>query len=186
MWHSNGIVEMLYWDDNLRFLWECIHSTITKTTTPRWFEIRTKPVFEDTQKIIDLTKMPRPRQVINKACVLHAPTWSVVWYSKTLILDDLTHVPLEKNDRHFPSDILKFVFVNEKFCISIINDDAAMVQVMAWRRTGGSHYLNQCWPSSQTHICDTRGKWVPWNWNRKHASNLHAQMPATEIYRCKG
>ena len=23
-----------------------------------------------------------------------------------------------------------------------------------------SHYLNQCWPSSPTHICGTRGRWV--------------------------
>ena len=23
-----------------------------------------------------------------------------------------------------------------------------------------SHYLNQCWPSSLTHICGARGKWV--------------------------
>ena len=23
-----------------------------------------------------------------------------------------------------------------------------------------SHYLNQCWPSSLTHICSTRGRWV--------------------------
>ena len=31
---------------------------------------------------LDLTKISCPRQVINKACVLHAPTWSMVWYSK--------------------------------------------------------------------------------------------------------
>ena len=23
-----------------------------------------------------------------------------------------------------------------------------------------SHYLNQCWPSSPTHICGTRGRWI--------------------------
>ena len=23
-----------------------------------------------------------------------------------------------------------------------------------------SHYLNQCWPNSWTHICNTRGRWV--------------------------
>ena len=23
-----------------------------------------------------------------------------------------------------------------------------------------SHYLNQCWPDSLTHICDTRGRWI--------------------------
>ena len=25
-----------------------------------------------------------------------------------------------------------------------------------------SHYLKHCWPSSLTHICGTRGRWVKW------------------------
>ena len=25
-----------------------------------------------------------------------------------------------------------------------------------------SHYLKHCWPSSLTHICRTRGRWVKW------------------------
>ena len=33
--------------------------------------------------------------------------------------------------------------------------------MMAWRRIGDKpYYLNQCWPSSLTHICGTRGIWV--------------------------
>ena len=47
----------------------------------------------------------------------------------------------------FADDISKCIFVNEKFCISIrislrfvpkgpIDNKAALVQVMAWRRTG--------------------------------------------------
>ena len=35
-----------------------------------------------------------------------------------------------------------------------------IIQVMAWRRIGTSHYLVQCWPSSLTSICGTRGRWV--------------------------
>ena len=27
-----------------------------------------------------------------------------------------------------------------------------------------SHYLNQCWPNSTTHICSTREKWVKHHW----------------------
>ena len=26
----------------------------------------------------------------------------------------------------------------------------------------GSNHLKQCWPSSQTYICSTRGRWVDW------------------------
>ena len=27
-----------------------------------------------------------------------------------------------------------------------------------------SHYMNQCWPSSVTHVCGTRGRWVKERW----------------------
>ena len=61
-----------------------------------------------------------------------------------------THVNsflLVQNGRNFTDDIFRCIFVNEKFCISIrislkfvpkgpINNKSALVQVMAWRRTG--------------------------------------------------
>ena len=33
-----------------------------------------------------------------------------------------------------------------------------------------SHYLNQCWPDSLTHICGTRGRWVNWLVSQPHVS----------------
>ena len=75
-------------------------------------------------------------------------------------------------------NIFKCIFMNEKFCILIqiplfvpkgaINNNPALVQIMALHRTGDkpfaeqatSHYLRQCWPSSLMHICGTRGRWV--------------------------
>ena len=56
--------------------------------------------------------------------------------------------PLDKMAAIFSDDIFKCIFLNEKFCISIrislkfvlsslINNTSALVQVMAWRRTGG-------------------------------------------------
>ena len=52
-----------------------------------------------------------------------------------------------QNGRHFADDIFRCIFVNERFCISIqislkfdprglIDNKPALVQVMAWRRTG--------------------------------------------------
>ena len=52
-----------------------------------------------------------------------------------------------KNDRHFTDDILKCIFMNEKFCILIlispkfvlkgpVNNTPALVHMMAWRRSG--------------------------------------------------
>ena len=56
-------------------------------------------------------------------------------------------IPPWKNGCHFADDILKCIFINEKFCILIkisfkfvprvlIDNKVALVQVMAWRRTG--------------------------------------------------
>ena len=53
-----------------------------------------------------------------------------------------------QNGPHFTDDIFKCMFVNEKFCILIkdslkfvpkgpINNNTALIQVVAWRRTGG-------------------------------------------------
>ena len=39
-------------------------------------------------------------------------------------------------------------------------DKSALVQVMAWCRQATSHYLNQRWPRSLTHICGTKRRWV--------------------------
>ena len=55
--------------------------------------------------------------------------------------------PPGQNGRHFPDDIFKCIFMNEKFCILIrislkfvpkglINNIPALVQIMAWRRLG--------------------------------------------------
>ena len=57
--------------------------------------------------------------------------------------------PLEQNGRHFADDVFKYIFVNEKFCIvsqislefvpcGPIVKNSALVQVMAWRRTGNN------------------------------------------------
>ena len=43
---------------------------------------------------------------------------------------------------------------------SLIDNKTTLVQVMADAEQKTSHYLNQCWPSSLTHICGTRGIWV--------------------------
>ena len=81
----------------------------------------------------------------------------------------LTHLPLEKMAVILADDNFKCIFLNENDRIPIrislkfvprspTDNEPALVQVMAWRRTGD--YLNQCWPDSLTHICGTRERWV--------------------------
>ena len=58
----------------------------------------------------------------------------------------LNSSPPGQNGRHFADDVVKCIFLNEKFCILIqmslkfvplgpIDNKAALVQVIAWRRT---------------------------------------------------
>ena len=73
--------------------------------------------------------------------------------------------------RHFPDDILKSFFLNEKGWISIkislkvvprcpINNIPALVQIMAWRRPGDKPLSEAMVVRLLTHICATRLQWV--------------------------
>ena len=79
---------------------------------------------------------------------------------------DLTHLPLNKMATILADDILKCTFLNENDRIPIqislmfvprspIDNTAALVHVMAWRRIGDKPL-----PESMTHICGTGGTWV--------------------------
>ena len=75
------------------------------------------------------------------------------------------------NGHHFADDKVKRIFLNENIRTSInmslkfvpkgkINNKSALVEVMAWRRTGDKPLSEPMLPSSQTHICGTRGRWI--------------------------
>ena len=79
-----------------------------------------------------------------------------------------------QNERHFADDIFKCIFVNENVWISIIislkfvpkgpiNNTAALVQIMAWRRPDAKPLSEAMMANLPTHICVTRPKWVN-NW----------------------
>ena len=76
--------------------------------------------------------------------------------------------PSGQNGPHLAGDIFRCIFVNEKFCNSImisleiaakgpIDNNPALIQIMDWRRIRHSHELNHCWPDSLTHIRGTGG-----------------------------
>ena len=76
-----------------------------------------------------------------------------------------------QNGRHFPDDMFKCIFLNENTSISInislkfvpdgrINNIPALVQIMAWRRTGDKPLSEPMMVSLPTHICVTRPQWV--------------------------
>ena len=76
-----------------------------------------------------------------------------------------------QNGRHFPDDILKGILLNENVWISIkislkfvpkdpINYNPALVQIMAWHRTGDKPLSELMMVRLPTHICVTRTQWV--------------------------
>ena len=92
---------------------------------------------------------------------------SVLW---TLFYNINTLRP-RQNDRHFPDDIFKCIFLNEdvwialkislKFVLKVrINNIPALVQIMAWRRPGDKPLSETMMVSLPTHICVTRPQWV--------------------------
>ena len=65
--------------------------------------------------------------------------------------------PPEQNGRHFPDDIFKCIFMNGKFHRSLI-PRVQLIKIQHWFKEATNHYLNQNWPSSPMHICDTKGE----------------------------
>ena len=79
-----------------------------------------------------------------------------------------------QNARRFADDTFKRIFLNENARISIkislkfvpkgsINNNPALVQIMAWRRSGDKPLSEPMMVSLLTHICGTRPQWVKWN-----------------------
>ena len=76
-----------------------------------------------------------------------------------------------QNGRHFIDGIFKCIFRDEKILISTnislnfvskrqINNIPALVQIMAWRRSGDKPFSEPMMVSLLTHICVTRPQWV--------------------------
>ena len=76
-----------------------------------------------------------------------------------------------QNGRRFADDTLKRIFLNENVRIWIkislkfvpkgpINNNPALVQIMAWRRSGDKPLSEPMLVGSLTHICVTRPQWV--------------------------
>ena len=84
---------------------------------------------------------------------------------------DINTLRPRHNGRHFADDIFKRIFLNEDILILIkislkfvpkgsINNIAALVQIMAWRRPGDKPLSEAMMVNLPTHICITRPQWV--------------------------
>ena len=107
-----------------------------------------------------------------------------------------------QDGRHFPEDIFKRIFLNENVSISIkislkfvpkglINNIPALVQIMAWRRSGDKPLSEAMMVSLLTHICVARPQWVKWSYvlpqdlvkSRSHEIGCHNDCIALKFDR---
>ena len=86
-------------------------------------------------------------------------------------LDTFNTLRPRQNGRHFANDIFKCIFLNKIVSIAIeislkfvpkgpINNIPALVQIMAWRRSGDKPLSEPMMVSLLTHICVARPQWV--------------------------
>ena len=114
------------------------------------------------------------------------------WYiSSVSVIDDnrlcefrvLNTLRPRQNGRHFPDDIFKCIFLNENVWISIeislkfvskglVNTIPALVQIMAWRRTGDKPLSEPMMVSLPAHICVIRPQWVKQSNNKTRCNDI--------------
>ena len=98
--------------------------------------------------------------------------WHHHWLHYMTLLNTLRP---RHNGRHFADDTFKCIFLNENVRISIkislkfvpkgpINNIPALVQIMAWHRSGDKPLSEPMMVSLLTHICVTRPQWVNQCW----------------------
>ena len=90
-----------------------------------------------------------------------------------------------QNDRHFADGIFKCIFLNENVRIwitislefvpkGLINNNPALVRIMAWRRSGDKPLSEPMMVSLLTHISVTRPQWVKYSWQSSDRTLLHS------------
>ena len=121
-----------------------------------------------------------------------------LWHKASAGASVLTHWGRYKNGRHFPDDIFKCIFLNESVWISIkfslkfvpkgpIDNIPALVQIMAWRRSGDKPLSEPMMVSLLTHLCVTRPQWVKpgfrvlLDWMRARLENVAQKLDHGQI-----
>ena len=101
-----------------------------------------------------------------KSCLFETSCWVLIFGPPLL-----NTLRPRQDRRHFADDIFTCIFFNENCCISIkfslkyvrkgpIDNNPALVQIMAWRRSGDRPLSEPMMVSLPTHICVTRPQWV--------------------------
>ena len=100
-----------------------------------------------------------------------------------------------QNGRHFADDTFKCIFLKENVWIPItiwlgfvpkgpINNIQALVQIMAWRRSGDKPLSETMILSLLTHICVTRPQWVKGNSPERRTRRTPEILEGVEYFSC--
>ena len=120
--------------------------------------------------------------------ILHSISWLLMaWQLNTL--------RPRQYGRHFPDDIFKRICLNENISISPkislkfvpkvqFNNIPALLQIMAWRRTGDKPLSESMMVSLLMHICVTRPQWVKEHVHQQVHHHDHGTCSELEIYHC--
>ena len=101
-----------------------------------------------------------------------------------------------RNKIHFAGYIFKCILLHENVWISIkislkfiakgpINNDPALVQIMAWRRPGDKPLFEPMIVSLLTHICLTRSQWVKSLGNHNRHSTAPLNITSLRTYKLR-
>ena len=93
------------------------------------------------------------------------------WIKTMAVIPYINTLRPRQDGRHFADDTSKRIFLNENVWIPIkislkfvpkgpINNNPALVQIMAWRRSGDKPLSEPMMASLLTHIRVTRPQWV--------------------------
>ena len=97
--------------------------------------------------------------------------WNYWWNLHTCMEKPFNTLRPRQNGHHLADDIFKCIFLNENVWIPVkislkyvpkgpINNIPALVQIMAWRRSGDKLLSEPMMFGLPTHICVTRPQWV--------------------------
>ena len=111
-----------------------------------------------------------PAYTLSIGSIISIVLWSR-WWPVAAITEVVNTLRPKQNGRHFADDTFKRIFLNENVRISIkislkfvpkgpINNNPALVQIMAWRRSDEKPLSEPMMVSLLTHICVTRPQWV--------------------------
>ena len=111
------------------------------------------------------------RWVIFKLITVMDGSLIFLWNYPQLNVTGLNTLRPRQNGRHFTEDNFKCIFLNENVWIPIsvslkfvpkclINNNPALVQIMAWRRPGDKPLSEPMMVSLPTHIGVKRPQWV--------------------------